>query len=156
MFGERSPLNDPSVRGGFYNLSLKQNREDILRATHEGIAFNIKWALEVVEKLVGKNDTINVIGGGAKSNIWCQILADVLQRNINQMEHPSLGSTKGSAIIALVGLGIIDDFSDAIPLIKIKKTYIPNTENKSIYSNLFKQFIKIYKRNKRMFKILNP
>ena len=156
MFGERSPLNDPQVRGGFYNLSLDQSRKDVLRATYEGIAYNIRWALQVVEKLVGKSTTINIIGGGAKSDIWCQILADVLQRKINQMEDPNLGSAKGSATIALLGLGLIEDLSDAIPLIKINKTYEPNLENKQIYDTLFKEFMKIYKRNKKMFKSLNP
>jgi xylulokinase len=156
MFGERSPLNDPHVRGGFYNLSLEQSRNDVLRAVYEGIAFNIRWALQVVEKLVGKSDQINIIGGGAKSDVWCQILADILQRKINQMEEPSLGSAKGSAIIALLGLNIIEDIKEAIPLIKIKKVYSPNPDNIKVYNSLFNQFLKIYKQNKKMFKSLNP
>jgi len=156
MFGERSPLNDPRVRGGFYNISLEHTRNEVLRATYEGISYNIRWALQVVEKLVGKSESINLIGGGAKSNIWCQILADVLQRKINQMEDPSLGSAKGSAIIALLGLGIIEHLSEAIPLIKVSKTYKPNPEKKLIYETLFDEFLKIYKRNKKMFKSLNP
>ena len=156
MFGERSPLNDPKVRGGFYNLSLDHTRNDVLRATYEGIAYNIRWALQVVEKLVGKCERINLIGGGAKSNIWCQILADVLKRKINQMEEPSLGSAKGSAVIALLGLGIIKDLSEAVPLIQVYKTYEPHPENMLIYDTLFNEFLKIYKRNKTMFKSLNP
>jgi len=151
-----TPLNDPSVRGGFYNLSLEQTRNDVLRATYEGIAFNIKWALQVVEKLVGKSDQINIIGGGAKSDVWCQILADILERKINQMENPSLGSAKGSAVVALLGLKIFEDLKEAIPLIKIKNSYNPNPENIKVYDKLFTQFLKVYKRNKKMFKSLNP
>ena len=156
MFGERSPLNDPQVRGGFYNLSLDHTRNHVLRATYEGIAYNIRWALDVVEKLVGRSKSINIIGGGAKSNIWCQILADVLQREINQMEDPSLGSAKGSATIALLGLGFINDLSEATPLIKINTTYEPNPKNKQMYDTLYNEFQKIYKRNKKMFRSLNP
>lgn len=156
MFGERSPLNDPRVRGGFYNLSLDHTRNDVLRATYEGIAYNLRWALQVVEKLVGRNDTINIIGGGAKSNVWCQILADVLQRKINQMEDPTLGSAKGSAVIGLLGLGLLKDISDAIPMIHTNKTFTPNPENALIYDTLFNEFLKIYKRNKKMFISLNP
>ena len=155
LFGERSPINDPNVRGGFYNLSLDHNREDLLRAVYEGISYNIKWALITLEKLVGKTDKINFIGGGAKSNVWCQILADVLERNIVQMIDPDFAAVKGSAIISLVGLGILKDFSDAIPLIKIKQNFTPNHENKEIYSKLFTEYMKIYKRNKDMFKHLN-
>ncbi len=155
LFGERSPLNDPNVRGGFYNLSLDHNREDLLRAVYEGVAYNIKWALIILEKLVGKIDKINFIGGGTKSNVWCQILADVLERNIVQMIDPDLAAVKGSAIISLVGLGLLKDFSDAIPLIKTKQNFTPNPDNKKIYTKLFTEYMKIYKRNKAMFKHLN-
>jgi len=156
LFGERSPLNDSSVRGGLYNLSLDQKREDLLRAVYEGVAFNIKWALQVVEKLVGKGESINFIGGGAKSRIWAQILADVLERKINRISEPNLAAVKGSAIVALVGLGILKSFEEAIPLIKIDESLTPNIQNKPIYDKLFKEYLATYKRNKKMFKILNP
>ncbi|MFX0001697.1 MAG: FGGY-family carbohydrate kinase [Candidatus Hermodarchaeota archaeon] len=156
MFGERSPINNSNVRGGFYNLSLEHTRDNILRSVYEGVAYNIKWALIFVEKLVGTSEKINCIGGGAKSNIWCQILADILNRKIVQMESPDLAAARGSAIISMVGLGILKKFSDAVPLIKVKKIFVPNSDNKERYNNLFKEYIKIYKRNKEMFKNLNP
>lgn len=155
MFGERSPINDPNVRGGFYNLSLEHTRDDLLRSVYEGVAYNIKWALIVIENLIGKADEINCVGGGAKSDAWCQILADILERNIIQMEDPDLAAAKGSAIISMVGLGILNEFSDAIALIKIKKIFNPNPENKTIYDKLFSEYLQIYKRNKEMFKKLN-
>ncbi|MBA7692882.1 Xylulose kinase [subsurface metagenome] len=104
---------------------------------------------------MGTTESINFIGGGAKSDIWCQILADILERNINQMNEPDFGSVRGAAIIALVGLGIFKDFSEAIKLIKVKNSYKPNIDNKKIYDKLFSEYIKIYKRNKKMFKNLN-
>jgi len=156
MFGERSPINNPNIRGGFYNLSLEHTRDDILRAVYEGVAYNIKWALKYIEKLVGKSEEINFIGGGAKSNIWCQILADILERKIVQMENPELAAAKGSAIISMVGLGILDNFFAGIPLIKVNNVFTPNKENGKIYKKLFDEYIKIYKRNKQMFKNLNP
>ena len=155
MFGERSPINNPTVRGGFYNLSLEHTRSDLLRSVYEGIAYNIKWSLIFVEKLVGKSYEINCIGGGAKSDVWCQILADILERKIIQMEDPELAAAKGSTIISMVGLGILNHFPDAIPLIKVKKVFSPNLDNKEIYDKLFKEYINIYKRNKKMFKNLN-
>ncbi len=155
MFGERSPLNDSNVRAGFYNLSLDHNRADILRAVYEGVAFNIKWALTVVEKLIGVNKSLNFIGGGAKSNIWCQILADITEREVNQVEYPNLSAVRGSAIIALIGLGLFNNFTEVNSLIKIKKTYQPNIDNKEIYNKLFAEFLKVYKRNKKMFNNLN-
>ncbi len=155
LFGERSPLNDPDVRGGFYNLSLDHTRSELLRSIYEGVAFNIRWALEYVEKLVGTSNSINIIGGGALSDVWCQILADILDREIVKMREPNLGSTRGSAVIALVGLGEIQRFSDAVSLIKVEQKFSPQTENQPTYDKLYDEFLKIYKRNKKMFKTLN-
>ena len=155
MFGERSPLNDPKVRAGFYNLSLNHGREDLLRAIYEGVGYNIKWALRIIEKLVGETNRINVIGGGANSEIWCQILSDILDRKIVQLSEPDLAGARGSAIISMVGLGIFKSFSEAIPLIKIKKEYKPNSNTTEIYQQLFAEYMKVYKRNKQMFEHLN-
>ncbi len=155
MFGERSPINDPDVRGGFYNLSLEHTRNEILRSVYEGVAYNIKWALIYIEKLVGKSDEIKCIGGGAKSDIWCQILADILERKIIQTDLPDLAAAKGSAIISMVALGIIKNFSEATQLIKVRKTFTPNTANEKVYNKLFNEYRNIYKKNKEMFKKLN-
>jgi xylulokinase len=155
LFGERSPLNNPNVRGGFYNLSLEHTRDEILRSVYEGVAYNIKWALTYVEKLVGKSEEIRCIGGGANSDVWCQILADILERKIIQTDEPNLAAAKGSAIISMVGLGKLNNFSDAIPMIKIKNIFEPNLTNKKIYNKLFNEYRNIYKRNKDMFKKLN-
>jgi xylulokinase len=155
MFGERSPINNPDVRGGFYNLSLEHTRYDILRSVYEGVAFNIKWALTYVEKLVGRSEEIKCIGGGAKSDVWCQILADILERKIIQTELPELAAARGSAIISLVGSGILKNFSEAIPMIKVQKIFNPNIANSKIYNKLYNEYKNIYKRNKDMFKKLN-
>ena len=155
MYGERSPINDPNVRGGFYNLSLAHTREDLLRAVYEGVAFNIKWGLTFVERLVGKSKQINAIGGGCKSDIWCQILADILEKNINKVAEPDLACNRGLAIITMVGSGMLQDFSEAIPLIQIEKSFTPNPEPKKIYKKIFREFTKIYERNTKMFDNLN-
>ncbi len=119
------------------------------------MAYNIKWALIYVEKLVGRSDEIKCIGGGAKSDIWCQILSDILERKIVQMEQPDIAAAKGSAIISMVGLGLLKDFQEAIPLIKRKKVFTPNAANKKTYNKIFNEYKSIYKRNKDMFKKLN-
>ena len=156
MFGERSPINDSQIRGGFYNVALNHDRNDILRSVFEGIVYNIRWGLFYVEKLVGKSENINFVGGGANSEIWCQILADILDRNINQMKDASLAGAKGSAIVALVGLGKLKSFLEAAPLVKINKTFEPNPDNKKVYNSIYEEYVKIYERNKEMFKVLNP
>jgi xylulokinase len=153
--GERTPVEDNSVRACLYNLSLDNTREDIVRAFLEGVAFNQRWALKYVEKFMGRPmNPIHMVGGGAVSNIWCQIHADVLNRTIKQVKDPIRTNARGAAFIASVGLGYIT-FDDIPNYIRINNTFEPNPENRKIYDRLFAEFLNIYKHNKAIFKRLN-
>lgn len=155
MYGERAPIDDNSVRGGFHNLSLDHTRENAVRAVMEGVAFNMKWALGYLEKLTKEARVINLIGGGAKSDIWCQIFSDVLNRKINQMVRPQEAGVRGAAMIASVGLGYIEKFEDIEKLVSVKETYEPNQQNRKIYAKLFEEFKNIYEKNKDIYERLN-
>lgn len=155
LYGERAPLDDHSVRGGFHNLSLEHTRKHVIRSVFEGVAFNLKWALKYVEKLTRKAESINLIGGGASSGIWCQIFADVLNRKINQVKKPREAGVRGAAMIAGVGLGYIDKFEDIEDLVTINNTFEPDSENQETYGKLFEEFRNIYENNKEMYERLN-
>ncbi len=153
--GERTPVENNSIRAGLYNLSLETTREDIIRAFLEGVAFNQRWVLQYVEKFMGrKMDPIHMIGGGASSDIWCQIHADILNRTVRQTEDPIQANARGTAFIAAVGLGFFD-FKDIPQHIEIKKVFEPNPDNRTIYDKLFAEFLNIYKNNIKMYKRLN-
>jgi xylulokinase len=101
--GERTPIEDNSVRACIYNLSLENTREDIVRAFLEGVAYNQRWVLQYAEKFIGrKMNPIHMVGGGAISDIWCQIHADVLNRTIKQIKDPIQTNARGAAFIAAV------------------------------------------------------
>lgn len=153
--GELTPVMDNTVRASIYNLSLSSTRADIIRAFLEGVAFNQRWLLKYIEKFIKrKMDPIHIVGGGASSDIWCQIHADVLNRTIKQVKDPIQTNARGAAFIASVGLGYIT-FEDIPKYIQIKKTFKPNPENRKIYDQLFAEFLNIYKNNKSIFKRLN-
>lgn len=155
LFGERSPVDDHSIRGGLYNISLDTNREHLIRAVFEGVAYNARWICQYVEKNIGRPlDPINLIGGGANSKIWCQIYADVLNRTIRQVKDPIEANARGAAIIASVGLGYTT-FDEVPNLVEYSNTFKPNPVNRKIYDELFKEFVIIYKNNKKMYKRLN-
>ena len=106
LYGERTPVDDPWVRGGFFNLSPNKTRQHMARAVFEGVAYNARWLLGHMEKFVGRRlDGFHTVGGGAVSILWCQILADVFDRMINQMKEPRMASLRGAANLALVALG---------------------------------------------------
>ena len=154
--GERTPVEDNSARACIYNLSLKNSRSDIVRAFLEGVAYNQRWALQYVEKFIGRPlNPIHMVGGGAISDVWCQIHADVLNRTIKQVKDPIQTNARGAAFIAAVGLGYMA-FEDIPKYIQINNTFEPNPENRKIYDQLFAEFLNIYKHNKAIFKRLNP
>jgi xylulokinase len=155
MFGERCPLDDDYVRAGLYNLSLDHTREHLVRAVFEGIAFNTRWAMETLENLYTRVDELNIVGGGARSDIWCQIFADILNRKINRVSDPQQAGARGVALLASMTLGYIKSFSDIKKYIKIDRTFYPNSQNRILYDNLFKEYKNIYKNNKRWYKRMN-
>ena len=150
--GERSPVDDHHARGGFYNLSLSTNRTHMLRAVFEGIACNNRWLLSYAEKLCGRKfEAINFIGGGANSDIWCQILADVLDRPVKQMKQPLNANSRGAAFLALMSLGMLK-VEEVSALAEVKHTYQPNPAHRKLYDELFSRYIEIYDTNKGLFK----
>jgi len=155
IWGERAPVEDKTLRAGLYNLSLNNTREDIIRAFLEGIAFNARWLLSPVEKFLGRKvNSINIVGGGAQSDVWCQIFADVMNVEIKQVADPIYANARGAAWIAAVGLGEIS-YPDIPQLVEIKKSYAPNPAHRALYDERFEVFQKIYKQMKPVYQKLN-
>ncbi|MBU2512359.1 FGGY-family carbohydrate kinase [bacterium] len=153
--GERTPVDNASLRGGFFNMSKTTTRDHMIRAVMEGVAYNTRWMLHYTEKFIKrKMSPISIIGGGAKSDLWCQIFADVLQRDIRQVSGPVHANARGAAFIALAGLGEIS-FDDIPNLVQYDNTFTPNPENISVYNELYKAFLRIYKANKAIYQDLN-
>ncbi|WP_241759483.1 xylulokinase [Pyxidicoccus parkwayensis] len=153
--GERSPVDDKALRGGFFNQSLKTTRAHMVRAVMEGVAYNSRWLFTYVEQFVGRRlDSLRIIGGGARSALWCQIHADVLGRTIQQVDEPVLANARGAAFQAAVALGQLT--VDEIPaLVPIARTYEPDPKNRVLYDELFREFVNLYKANKAIFARLN-
>jgi xylulokinase len=155
LYGERTPVEDHLVRGGFHNQSLKTTRAEVVRAVFEGVAYNSRWLLGAVEGFIGRRfEALNMIGGGANSDVWCQIHADVLDRSIRQMKEPILANVRGAALLAAVALGRLT-FDDIPGRTQIAHTYQPNHENRKLYDELFKEFVNIYKSNRKIYARLN-
>ncbi|MEW6442254.1 MAG: FGGY-family carbohydrate kinase [bacterium] len=154
--GERTPVDDGALRGGLHNISKTTTMDHVVRAVMEGVAYNTRWSLACVEKFVRRKlDPLHLVGGGAKSAIWCQILADVLDREIRQVRDPLCANARGAAWIAAVGLGWIT-FDDIPGLVRIAKTYAPRPENRAVYDELFQRFLEIHRKTKGIYRKLNP
>jgi xylulokinase len=127
----------------------------MLRSVLEGISLNDRWLLLYVEKMIARKlDSLNFIGGGANSAIWSQIMADVLNRPIRQVKDPLTANSRGTAMLALMSLGMMDT-EQAAAAVEISNTYEPNAANTGLYDEMFGRFVEIYTKNKAIWAKLN-
>lgn len=155
LFGERTPVDDPLLRASLINLSLEHTREDIFRAFLEGVALNTRWMLEPFVRLLGRDaGTITAVGGGAQSDVWCQIIADVTGHAIRQLESPIQTNAIGAAFIAAVGIGALG-FGDLTALRRERRVYEPTAALRGLYGDKFASFKEIRVRLAPLFHRLN-
>jgi xylulokinase len=154
LHGNRSPFEDPYARGMFFNLKLETGKRDMIRAVLEGDAYHKRWMFETIEKKVPRKDKVRFVGGGARSDTWAQILADVTGKTIEVPDHPENAGAAGAALVCGVGLGSIG-FEDVERIIRVAKTFTPRPQHKSIYDKQYRVYQQLYKQNKHLFKLLN-
>ncbi len=153
--GERAPVDDPTVRAGFHNLSLTTTGDELIRAVYEGVAYNSRWLLDAVERFAGRRlPALAFIGGGANSAVWSQIHADVLDRTIRQVADPQQANVRGAAFIAFVALGLADP-GDLAWRVPVAAEYQPDPGNRARYDELYGAFRAIYRRTKTLYARLN-
>ena len=109
LSGERAPVLDHYLRGGFLGLSLGHTRAHLTRSVMEGVAFHIRWIIEAMEELGFRIEAMQAIGGGSVSPVWTQIIADVTARRLKVVEHPLEAGAMGAALAVAVGLGHLSE-----------------------------------------------
>lgn len=152
LHGNRCPFEDDNARGVFFNISLNTDKPTLIRSVLEGICYHSRWMLDAQQKMVRPSDTIVFAGGGASSPVICQILSDVLGREITAAGSPR---NAGAAVAAAVGMGLIPSFDDAAALIQMGMRYRPNPLDKAIHDRNYLVFKSLYKDNRRSFTLLN-
>lgn len=155
LFGERSPVDDASLRAGIFNMSIEHNRETLVRAVFEGVALNTRWMMRPVNKFLGRKiEELTIIGGGAMSKSWCQIFADVLNVSIRQPREPMKANARGATFIALHGLQIVD-MAESTKSAVIDRVYEPQAANRQLYDERFGIFTELHKRLAPLYRRLN-
>lgn len=155
MGGAIAPAADAKMRGGFLNLGMNTTRSHMARSVLEGVAMNLRWLKGPVEKFTKRRFThFLYYGGGAESDAWSQILADVLDAPVHQLANPRYATCLGAGLLAFERLGMLgfDDFQRLVP---IKQVYDPNEQVQPIYDKAFKQFVSAFKKNRPIFRALN-
>lgn len=143
LLGERTPRWNPHARGAYIGLNIGHKREDLLRATLEGVSMNLSIILDIFRQQVPINEIV-VIGGGAKGEIWRQIMADIYDARIQKPNYLEEATSMGAAIIGGVGVGAFKDFDVIDRFMKIESTQTPVPEHQIIYRKMKPIFEKSY------------
>jgi xylulokinase len=153
--GERTPVDDHLVRGGWFNVGMDTTRAQLARATLEGVALNLRWLQGPVERFAKRRlDPLAFVGGGARSALWCQIMADVLRREVRQIADPVDANVRGAALLAGLALGALR-VEDIPGRVAVAASYRPRDETRATYDALFEAFRGLYKSTRRLYRRLN-
>ncbi|MHA1819335.1 MAG: xylulokinase [Promethearchaeota archaeon] len=148
MVGAGAPYWNPDARGILFGLALGHTRADVIRAVMEGVAFEVRKNIEVFESLGNKINELRVTGGGSRSPIWNQIMADVLNIQCGRGELEE-STAVGAAILASYGVGDYKSLINAAEnLSHVNKIWTPIPEHVKIYD-------KLYSVNKELYDVIN-
>ena len=155
LMGERSPINDVEARGTFTGLTMDTGRSDLMQAVLEGVAFAIRDSLEVARSLGLDLKKSRICGGGAKSPLWREIMANVCNLELEMIESEE-GPGYGGAMLAAVTCGEYESVKEAAGrLVKITGTIQPDPEISARYETQYQKFRQIYPVMKALFPVLN-
>ena len=142
--GERFPVIDPDIRGAYYGITPDTSAEDLTRACLEGVAFSVRQGLELIDCEV---KSVSLIGGGARVAVWCQILADVLGKDVKVYKNADILPAKALASAVLLANGEIADYGDFVKTLQDKDaciTYRASNDTHEIYNEVYRKFVKLY------------
>lgn len=143
LSGERTPLNDPLATGGFLGLTNNVTRNDLVQAILEGVAFASRANLAALSEAGTNLKAVDLVGGGSRSNVWAQILADTLQIPVTRVEQGEVGAALGAARlgqIAATGVKPHEICHKPKPI----KTFTPRGDVVALYSDAYTRWNRLY------------
>lgn len=146
FLGERMPLQDPSARGVFFGLTLRHKRGHIVRAALEGVGFGIDQNLALMRSAGLPVHGVTAVGGGTKSPLWMQVVSDIcgIRQRIPEV---TVGASYGDALMAGLGIGVIDSPAQIKDMVKIKRIVEPDPRRHQQYGPYKEIYRELYQRN---------
>ncbi len=142
--GSGTPHMDTASKGAITGLSLDTTKAQLYRAVLEGVGYEMRLNIDCLEQTGTKIESIRVVGGGARSDLWMQIRADIYNRVIECPEVAEAG-TLANAIIGGVSAGIFKSYEEASgKLVRIRKRYCPDPRTAGIYDEFYRKYINLY------------
>ncbi|GAA0181303.1 xylulokinase [Clostridium sediminicola] len=142
--GSGTPYMNPDSKGAFIGLDFNVTKGHIFRSLLEGVTYEMKYNIECLKEAGIEIEEFRACGGGARSDLWLQIKADIMNKKVVALDVDEAG-TLGTIILVGVALGIYTSLEEAIEkLVRVKKEFYPNEENVRIYEKNYLRYKKIY------------
>lgn len=149
--GSMAPDMNANAKGVYYGFTMKHKKMHFIRAIMEAVGYIIRRNIEVIEQMGIEVNQIRSLGGGAKSDIWNSIIADITQKELVVMDTKE-AACLGAAILAGKAIGKFDSLDEACnKMIKIKKVYKPNSSNSELYQKMYLNYKKLFSDLQGMF-----
>lgn len=144
LLGERSPRWNPDARGAFIGMGMETALDDLVRAALEGITMNLKLNLDIIASMIPLEEVL-ITGGGARGDIWCQIMADVFGMPVRVPRLLEEATSMGAAVTGGVGIGLYKDFEITRQMVSIARTHVPKPDAVTAYQEILPLFDRAYR-----------
>ncbi|HDT3000242.1 TPA: xylulokinase [Proteus mirabilis] len=144
LSGERTPYNNADAKGVFWGLTHQHQRADLCRAVLEGVSFALRQGIEVADKAGQQADNITLIGGGARSEYWRQLLADITGKTLDYRQGGDVGPALGAARLAQLAINPAHLSQIILSQPKLVTRHVPNLEKHKAYQDKYNAFKKLY------------
>ncbi|MFB0687548.1 xylulokinase [Proteus mirabilis] len=144
LSGERTPYNNADAKGVFWGLTHQHQRADLCRAVLEGVSFALRQGIEVADKAGQHADNITLIGGGARSEYWRQLLADITGKTLDYRQGGDVGPALGAARLAQLAINPAHLSQIILSQPKLETRHVPNLEKHKAYQDKYIAFKKLY------------
>jgi xylulokinase len=145
LLGERAPDWNPRARGAFVGLAKHHGQAHLTRAVLEGVAMNLYTAVLAFGEMGSHIESVDAIGGGARSDIWLQIFSDVWKLPVRRRSIVEEANGLGAAVIGGVAVGLFPDFDVAATLSAVQEEFAPDEERHNRYETLYRSFLDSYR-----------
>lgn len=151
LSGERTPHNDPYAKGVFWGMDHNSTQAAMAKAVIEGVSFALAQGIDVVHDSGVTADHITLIGGGAKSHYWRQLLADITSNTLEYRTGGDVGPALGAAKLAQIALNPQKEIASLCPPLALEQIYYPNHEKVAYYQTKREKFNQLYLRLKGFY-----
>ena len=144
LSGERTPHNNPQAKGVFFGLTHQHGPAELARAVLEGVGYALADGMDVVHACGVTPKNITLIGGGARSSWWRQMLADISGLQLDYRTGGDVGPALGAARLAQIAVNPDKPLSDLLPQLQLEQTYCPDAQQHAVYQQRRETFRRLY------------